>query len=519
MYKEVKPSAPQHTASRHINMILGVLLIVIFLILSIFLLLYVSYRTSVDAYRSNILTSRVAGSSGVVNGFELPSGTSNIPKGLSASSLVSVVAKNQPAVVRILTIKCADIEIKLKIDSVSNDICIAGVGSGSIISSDGYISTNGHVVTLSNNSLVAQSITSISKYTEILQYLLDNNLITSEAASSLLAKLSATDTSSETAALIVGLIPKDRIVISNSDTKYSAQLSNEPIRLDSSQNRLRVRLGGSIKDAKLIDEDFDIDNAEKSLLSGGGFDSSDVAILKIDGEYPFINLGSIDSLSRGETLTAVGFPAFVDGSVDTAKWQTVPSVTQGIVKAIVSDSSPKNRKLITSDVQVAQGSSGGPAFDQNGLQIGLNTYANIKCADSMCFGDATIRDIADIKALLSKNNIILNTYSEINNHWYKALDNYELGNFSAALSDFEWVQDRYAYNYLSSPLAKTTRSKIGSGSDLSPNYAKQSNVYQISIITLSTFLTLSIISVSFTRYLNIRHRRVLLQSKHENSSK
>ncbi len=519
MNHEAETFERHHKLSRNVSIILGILSIVVVLLLVSFSLLYVSYRTSVDSYKSSILLGKMDDNTISTKGLELPDNTSNIIKPLNNANLISIVAKNQPAVVRILTVRCADIVIKLDSDIEKKDVCIAGVGSGSIISSDGYISTNGHVIDLPDYSLVSQSITSVSKYSEILEYLYLQKLISYDKANSYLRDLSNNSKRQDAVTSIVRLIPKDKLAISNQDITYAVQVSNEPIRLDTSNSRMSVRLADSIKEAKFIDKDFNLESAEQALTQGNGFDSSDVALLKIDGDYPYINLGSINNLSLGDQLIAIGFPAFVDGSVDTSQWQTVPSITQGIVKKIGEDSNVGSRKLIISDVQVAQGSSGGPALDINGNQIGLNTYANIECADLMCFGDATIRDIADIKALLDKNNIVLKKDSVINEHWYAALRSYNEGDFVSALSDFEWIEDNYTYNYLSSSLAKTTRSQLGTGADISPKFASLSNIYQIAIIVLSVFVLMVAISISLIRYINIRHRRILVQMNNKNVSR
>lgn len=59
--------------------------------------------------------------------------------------------------------------------------------------------------------------------------------------------------------------------------------------------------------------------------------------------------------------------------------------------------------ILTTTVPVAQGNSGGPSFNSDGEQIGLNTYSYFSCADfSKCFGNGVVRDIADTKALIEK---------------------------------------------------------------------------------------------------------------------
>jgi len=507
-----------HKLSRNVSIILGILSVVIVLVLIGFALLYISYRTSVDNYMSIIALNKKETDSSLVKGLVLPRSTSNIIKPLNSQNLVSIVAQNQPAVVRILTVRCADVVLRLDSSIEARNVCIAGVGSGSIISSDGYISTNGHVVVLSDNSLVTQSISSMSEYSQILKYLYSKQVITVGEANSYLGALADADKSQNAETAITKLIPSSQISITNQETSYAVQLSNEPIRLDTNQDRIIVGLSDSIKEAKLIDRDFNLESSELSLAQGSGFSSSDVALLKIDGEYPYINLGALDGLNSGDQLIAIGFPAFVDGSVDTSQWQTVPSVTRGIIKKISSDSVNSNRKLVLSDVQVAQGSSGGPALDSNGYQIGLNTYANIECADLMCFGDATIRDIADIKSLLARNNIVLKKDSDINEHWYSSLKSYNEGDLVSALRGFEWIEGHYPNNYLATSLAVTARDQIGGSADISPRFALLSNIYQLAIIILSVFVSLVAISISLIRYINIRHRRLLVQFENENIS-
>jgi predicted peptidase len=124
----------------------------------------------------------------------------------------------------------------------------------------------------------------------------------------------------------------------------------------------------------------------------------------------FNNLGDSSKISKGDRITAIGYPAIVDGGTNTKKSKTVPTVTQGDVSGSTSDAG--GHKLFSMSTQIAAGNSGGPAFDNNGKQVGLNTYGGSACANSgksnnSCFGRGIFRDIADLKTMAKKNNVTL----------------------------------------------------------------------------------------------------------------
>jgi hypothetical protein len=100
----------------------------------------------------------------------------------------------------------------------------------------------------------------------------------------------------------------------------------------------------------------------------------------------------------------------------TKKSKTVPTVTQGDVSGSASDAG--GHKLFSMSAQIAAGNSGGPAFDDDGKQIGLNTYGGSSCADrsernNSCFGEGIFRDIADLKTMAKKNNVALSAAAGI----------------------------------------------------------------------------------------------------------
>jgi S1-C subfamily serine protease len=439
--------------------------------------------------------------------FALPDNTSNIPTTLNQATLVKVVAQNQPAVVRILTVYCGDIKLVSSAASFSEkDACSAGVGSGSLISNDGYIATNGHVVATSPKSALIDSLSSTDTASRYLDYLVATGLLTRLAATELLTGVK-NDVSTATTALeaTVNLIPATTISSSNVDVQYAVQLSNDPVRISSLNNRLVVGFTDTIVQARLVAQDFDQATADQSLISGQ-FTSSDVALLKVSGSFPYVTLGTSSSVTIGDQLTAIGFPAFIDNSVNTDQWQTVPSITQGRVTAISSDATRNGRKIISTSVPIAQGESGGPSFSDAGEQIGLNTYTALKCADLKCFGDGFVRDIADLKALLQKNNITLKT-GGVTDDWKQGLAAYTSGNYTEALALFKKVQAEYPSNYLVSPLARIAREQVGSNTDTSSSFQVRAVTTVVMIVVGSGLLILAIIITILIVYFTRKHHR------------
>lgn len=220
-------------------------------------------------------------------GFVLPSNTSNVPQQLDNATLVNVIAKNQPAVVRILTVYCADIAVASGTASLkTKDNCSAGVGSGSIISSDGYIATNGHVAVISPKQALLDSLISSEAIQQYLNYLVVAGLLPSVKATAIQTGV-AKNVSSASDALnaTIALIPSTTVTATNVDLQHAIQLGNEPVRLDSGGNRLAITYTSTIVRASLVDQDFDQEAADQSLLTGQ-FTTSDVALLKMKGNYP-----------------------------------------------------------------------------------------------------------------------------------------------------------------------------------------------------------------------------------------
>lgn len=415
---------------------------------------------------------------------DLPSSTTKAPYSINQDSIIDVILKNQPSVVRVATIYCLNADLLLPSGSVGlalSEACVAAVGSGSIISSDGHIATNGHVVTmhardaLSSYIGMAQSQDELLRRTEsILGYLRSVGAVKSYNARTLVnAVLSGDAEALNVLSSLGSLVPPQLVKVRSEKSDFAIQTSNQPIRLNSSMTGFDY--SATILKATFIDKNFDNDLDMSKGINFLENRYSDVAILKTSGKFPFINLGDIESTKAGDSITAIGFPAFTDGGLDTKQATTPPTATQGSVLNILTKYN-NQQKLIATNVPIAQGNSGGPAFNAKGQQIGLNTYGQITCPDHKCFGDGVSVDVADLKALLSKNSIQLAHDDAISAEWTKALVAYNDGNYKAAIAGFKKVEKQYPANYLAKPLIKLAESKRGSDSDTSDGFLSFSNI-------------------------------------------
>lgn len=451
--------------------------------------------------------------------FSLPENTSYAPTTLDPTTLIGVVARNQPSVVRIVTIYCADITlVDAKVTANFADTCSGLVGSGSFISSDGYIATSGHVVSIAAGTALVDSLTSSSNLSRYLEFLVLSGLISSHEANVIKTGMATKDATAKTALYAtINLVPQAQIHADNSTTQFAIQLSDIPIQLTKESNRLAPIYNDTVIKASLIDMDFDQVTSDKAIAGKGQFASSDVAVLKATGSFPYISLGSIDSVKTGDQLTAIGFPAEITG-VDSTLTQKVPTITQGKVTAIRYDSSERVRKIIDTTVQLGQGDSGGPALNDAGQQIGLNTYSAIDCPDLKCYGNGEVRDIADLKALLDRDDIALSTGGVIDD-WSTALTAYAKGDYKKALDYLTKVKKEYPANYLVDSLLNVATQQQGSSSDTSSSYQAQGVVTIALIVLAISIVVVSIILISLILIFTIKLRRLMRRQEAKQTTK
>lgn len=441
---------------------------------------------------------------------ELPDDSIYAPKSLKDETIFRVVAKNQPAVVRIGASRCANVSINMPGEVADlGRLCAAGIGSGSFVSKDGYVATNGHVTRLPASYLLniyylndPDKNSMLTKVTKLLGYLERLDVITVGQKQALIDGLKSGDKQAQSIVMSLGSkFPSSSLSLKDDKATYALQTSNKPMRIKSDYSGFE--LNETVIDAKFVDANFDESlDMRGVLLYENRSGKSDVSILKANGNFPIIKIGSISNLDQGDLITAIGFPAFVDGGLNTTRSRTVPTVTQGRVISIDGDDQKTSgNKLIATTTQISGGNSGGPAIDNEGNMVGLNTYSRMNCADSKCFGDGTARDVADYQALLDKNNIQLDTNSEISNEWQKGLEAFDKEDYGTAARHFSRVEQLYPASYLAADLGRVARANSPSLFDISSDDLPRMIVaWSIGAVILLALIAVIALSIMLARH-------------------
>lgn len=399
--------------------------------------------------------------------FVLASSTVNTPNQLASDTDISIVAKNQLAVVRVGAINCFTLTLSLPNGSEAlkaTDACTGMVGSGSIITKDGHVVTNGHVTegSVANALLLYLELsaqTGNSKpLSQYVGYLKAANIIGAPEASSLERAMLAGDANAEkTLAATIAKIPAANLRVSEPARLYAIQLGNEPIKIKFEGTKIVFNtMPKTVVPATFVDKNYGGQTGQITAAN------SDVAILKIskNAAYPTVELGSITDVKARSQITVVGFPGFVDGGLQPTRSQTIPTATQGNVLSIERIG---EYSLVAATVPLAQGNSGGPAFDRNGKQIGIATYAQLSTTDPSLGIDklsknSYMRDIADAKALATKNRVTPSS-SSVSEDWHAGIDAFQQGDYAKAVTYFDKTKQAYAGNYLVDDLAGKAKDK------------------------------------------------------------
>jgi S1-C subfamily serine protease len=115
--------------------------------------------------------------------------------------------------------------------------------------------------------------------------------------------------------------------------------------------------------------------------------TTDIALLKINGDYDYLTFGDSDNIKIGEKVIAIGNPLGLSFSV-----------TQGIISSINRVGPNGMPEYIQTDAALNPGNSGGPLINTKGLVIGINNFKisgeNIGFALESNYIKETVNDIA-----------------------------------------------------------------------------------------------------------------------------
>jgi serine protease Do len=327
--------------------------------------------------------------------------------------------KIKPATVLVyLTIKA-----EITIGKGKHEISKEETGSGFIISPDGYVVTNGHVVESyheSNEKLLKEELL----IDVIVKYIIPGQEEKNQKPFSDAEKQQLVNQ------LFKELYPQARFQIQKRLYVFLQNGENYPAEIKSYSppiSQLGQKEAG--KGYMAIGE------RERKKETG-----KDVSVLKIEAtNLPVAKLGDSEVIRLAETIYAVGFPGVVLGHEYLGK-KTIfdPTVTTGRVSGTKLDI--KGTSVIQTDASIAHGNSGGPAYNSRGEVVGLTTFGSIeKGVPGLVQGFNFLVPINTAKEFIRTGGAELDKDSLFNKAWSEAIDLYSQGKYKEAISKADEV--------------------------------------------------------------------------------
>lgn len=416
---------------------------------------------------------------------------------------LKAIAKNQPSAVRIGTLYCADLSLKLESGDTATkltDACVGNVASGTIVSKDGYIATTGHAIRYDPKAAINGYINFAANQSDmqerlgrILDYLLRAKIILQSDAEYL--KIGAQTGDQEALAKIENIgsvIPDKYITATNDSYTYSVQPMDKPLVIDTStDSRPSFAYSDSVIAAKFIAANYDVSKSAQETFDAV-VPPADIGLLKAEGSFQNASIVGGDSIKANDILNTVGYPALSDSSLIVDKLHNTPIITNAKVEQTYDK---EGYRLIQTNSPVLPGMDGGGTFNQNGDLIGFSIYGLSYCPSQQCFANGTIRSTNELMTMLDQQNIQLGPLSDATITWRDGIDQYFKGNYSAAQAAFTTAGNQYGYNQMAVPLAKLAKSKLGSASDTS--LANQALGVMIALLIVMVILTIGSAIVFF----------------------
>jgi Trypsin-like peptidase domain/FHA domain len=319
--------------------------------------------------------------------------------------------KIKPATVLVYFVVKAEITIgkgKYKSDT-------GGSGSGFIISPDGYVVTNGHVVEL---------------YHESNEQRLKADLINKVIAEYIIPSLKRPLSDAEKQQLSNELFKRARFDIEKHLYVFLQNGDYYPAEIKSYSPPIG-KLG-----QKEAGKGYAARGEEELKIETG----KDVSVMKIEAaNLPVAKLGDSEAVRLAETIYAVGFPGVVLGHEYLSK-KTIfdPTVTTGRVSGAKLDI--KGTKVIQTDASVAHGNSGGPAYNSKGEVVGLVTFGGGEPGvPGLVQGFNFLVPINTAKEFVRSGGVELGKESLFNKAWAETIDLYAKGKYKEAISKADEV--------------------------------------------------------------------------------
>lgn len=231
---------------------------------------------------------------------------------------------------------------------IEKDVNTGAMGTGFIITPDGYILTNAHVVYAEDDYLKWE--------------------LTQTALKELLEK-DVQDAVKEAGEMDVE-IPAD---VMKAGTQNAALYYQRFMQISKVSTEIFTEMGVAVPGMQAMQRGFASDLRKR----GEPIPGKDVAIIKIDKtNLPTVRLGDDAGVTTGDRIYVIGYPAVATFHEMLAKESIIePSLTSGLISA--RKTMQAGWSALQTDAAITHGNSGGPAFNEQGEVIGIATFGSI----------------------------------------------------------------------------------------------------------------------------------------------
>jgi serine protease Do len=334
---------------------------------------------------------------------------------------------------------CASVDKYMRqgTETVTRDLDITMMGSGFIITPDGYVITNAHVVDENDDDTKKNFVQ------QAFQEILEKDVADLEKT------MGRKMTEDEAKAL------------TDADSWYFSQ----SLQIGDISKAFSVVFGISGDKGRIVPQVI----PAKLVMQGKPIPGKDVAILKLQGKhtYPTIRIGDDQSMRVGDQVYVLGYPAVAtfhplisEESVSEA------SLTRGLVSA------KKNMKdgweVLQIDAAITHGNSGGPVMNDQGEVIGLATFGSIDQQRGQEVQGMNFIVPATIVEEFIRKADIDPKMSDISLTYEEGMDLYDKARYKKALEKFEEVKDMNGSFPFIDKFIADTQKKIDKGLDKEP---------------------------------------------------
>jgi len=246
---------------------------------------------------------------------------------------------------------------KASLDYIKEPQEITSSGTGFLITGDGYVATNCHLIDRDNAFIRRQFLLSA------FQQITDANIAALENA------------------WATRFSDLQKSILYNTYASVYARLFS--MALYDLRKEVFVEYSVDSENGNTVS----VKKSAQVIIKGQPMPGKDIAILKMDGDSSLatLNVAKDDLPKVGEQLFVYGFPSPVTNNNYLSSESAIePTLTTGIVSALKK--SVSGWPLIQMDANINRGSSGGPVCNENGEVIGLTTFGSIENSGGLAAG-------------------------------------------------------------------------------------------------------------------------------------